>query len=77
MAADELSRVSFSFFKGRGLSNQCLLASAAFIHKIGFASHPVDGGVRREVQVLRWTQVNQFTEQKIDQSAITSRRLGG
>ena len=43
----------------------------------GFASHSVDGGLRREVQVLRWTQVNQFTEQKIDQSAITSRRLGG
>jgi len=30
---------------------------------IRFACHSVDGGVRKQVQVLRWTQANQLTDQ--------------
>jgi len=41
-----------------------LVLSVSFtIHKIGFAWRSVDGGGRQEVQMLRWTQANQLTDQ--------------
>ena len=57
-----------------GSEFQTALLSAS-IRRIGFACHSVglDGGVRQEVQVLRWTQANQLT----GQLAIIDRRLGG
>jgi len=48
---------------GRCRGNQFLLVLSASIHGIGFACRSVDGGVLQEVQVLRWTQTNQFTDQ--------------
>jgi len=43
------------------------------IHRIGLACDSLDGGVRQEVQVLRWTHANQLT----DQLTIINGRLGG
>jgi len=40
--------------------------------RIGFAFHSADGGVRQEVQVLRWTQADET-----DQLTVTDRRLEG
>jgi len=42
------------------------------IHRTGFACDSLDGSVRQEVQVLRWTQENQLT----DQLTIINRQLG-
>ena len=30
------------------------------MHRIRFACHSIDNGVRQEMQVLRWTQANQL-----------------
>ena len=59
VAVEERS-VSFWFLKGRCRGNQFLLVLSAYIHRIGFACHLVDGGVQQEVQLLRWTQPNQL-----------------
>jgi len=40
-----------------------VLSVSLTIHKIGFAWRSVDGGGRQEVQMLRWTQANQLTDQ--------------
>jgi len=61
MTADEGFEVSFSISRGTLLWNQFLLGLSASIHRIRFACHSADGGVRQEVQVLRWTQANQIT----------------
>ena len=62
----------FQSLKGRCHGNQFLLVLLASIHRIRFACHSVDEGVRQEVQVLRWTQADQLT----GQLTIISRRLG-
>jgi len=61
MAVDEGSEVSISSLEERCRGNQFLLVLSAFIHRIGFAWHSVDGGVRQDVQVLRRTPANQLT----------------
>jgi len=40
-----------------------ILILSASIHRTGFALHSADGGIRQEVQFLRWTQANQLTDQ--------------
>ena len=55
MAVDERSEVRFLSPKGRCRGNQFCGPNLGPIHRIGFACDSVDGGVRQEVQVLRWT----------------------
>jgi len=59
--------------KGRCRGNQFLLVVLVSIHRIGFACDSLDGGVRQEVQALRWTRADKLT----DQLTIINRRLGG
>ena len=73
MAADERCEASFPSRKGRYHGNQFYGPSPGPIHRIGFACDLLDGGVRQEVQVLRWTQANRLT----DQLTIIGGQLGG
>jgi len=62
VAVNERSELSFSIFQGTLPWQPVLLVLSASIHRIGFVCHSADGGVRQEVQVLRWTQANQLTD---------------
>ena len=55
----------------RCCGNHFLLVLSASIHRIWFACHSVDGGVRQEVQVLHCAQANQL----IDQLTVINRRF--
>jgi len=72
VVVDERSVVIFSIPEGRCRGNQFCGSNSDPIHRIGFARDSLDGGVRQEVQVLRWTQTNQLADQLI----IINRRLG-
>jgi len=50
--------------KGRCRGNQFCGLNPGTIHRIRFAWHSLDGGVRQEVQVLRWTETNQLPDSK-------------
>ena len=67
----QINDLKFVFFKGRCRDNEFLLVYQLPSTEFSFAWHSVDGGVRQEVQVLRWTQANQLT----DQLTIINRRL--
>jgi len=70
---DHLQNPTLGFLQGK-LPSQPIFVGSSSVHKTGFACDAViDGGVRQEVQLLRWTQANQLT----DQSTIFNRRLGG
>ena len=64
-------KLGFRSLKGRCRGNQFCRPHPGPIHRNGFACDSVDGGVRQEVQVLRWTQASQRT----DQLTIIYRRL--
>jgi len=67
MAVDERSEVSFR--PQRDVSVATIFVGQTktqIIHRTGFACDSLDGGVRQEVQVLRWTQANQLTDQLSD-----------
>jgi len=66
-------KLVFRFFKGRCRGNQFCGPNPGLIHRVGFACDSLDGGVRQEVQVRRWTQSNELT----NQLTVTNRRLGG
>jgi len=59
VAANKRSELVSRSLKGHCCGNQFLLVLLASIHRTGFVRHSVDGGVREEVQVLHWVQVNQ------------------
>ena len=55
-----MNDLKFLFLKGHYRSNQFVLVLSASMHRIRFACHSIDNGVRQEMQVLRWTQANQL-----------------
>jgi len=66
-------KLVFRFFKGRCRGSQFCGPNPGLIHRVRFACDSLDGGVRQEVQVRRWTQSNELT----NRLPVTNRRLGG
>ena len=62
MVVDERPKVSFSNSQGTFSWQPIFVGCIGDVHRIGFACDSLDGGVQ-EVQVLRWMQANQLTDQ--------------
>jgi len=55
-------KLVFRSLKESASGNEICELSPGQIHGIGFACNSLDGGVRQEVQLLRWTQANQLND---------------